>query len=304
MAKTEIYDVIVIGGSYAGLAGALSLGRSLRKTLVIDAGNPCNSHTPFSHNFLTRDGETPANLSSIGREDVLKYPTVSCLEGEAAKAEKIESGFKITTANNEEFTSKKLLFTTGIVDIMPDVEGFAACWGVSVLHCPYCHGYEFKGAKTGVFGNGEKGYEQVKLISHWSGEITLYTNGKSTLSKDHTALLQNNNIRIEEKEIAAFEHVEGNIQNVIFKDNTKQNLKALYASPEIKQKSELPMELGCTLTDHGRIDVDLFQKTEVPGVYAAGDNASLGRAVSVAVSAGSLAGIAINKELISEELVH
>lgn len=304
MAKNEVYDVIIVGGSYAGLAGALSLGRSLRKVLVIDGGNPCNSHTPFSHNFLSRDGETPANLSSLGRQDVMKYPTVSFLKGEAVKAEITNLGFEIITSNEDKFSAKKLLFTTGIVDIMPKVEGFEACWGVSVLHCPYCHGYEFKGAKTGVFGNGEKGYEQVKLISHWAGEITLYTNGPSTLSKDHTALLQNNNIKIEQKEIAAFEHVEGNIQNVIFKDNTKQALKALYASPEIKQKCALPEKLGCAFTEHGRIEVDLFQKTTVPGVYAAGDNASMGRAVSVAVSAGSLAGIAINKELISEELVH
>lgn len=304
MANQEVYDVVIVGGSYAGLAAALSLGRSRRKTLVIDSGNPCNQTTPFSHNFLTRDGERPGEIALKGKKDVLEYPGISFLEGRAVRAEKNKFGFKLYTEEDEEFSAKKLLFTTGIIDILPEIEGFSACWGISVLHCPYCHGYEFSDAKTGVLGNGEKGYEQVKLISHWSGEITLYTNGKSTLSQDHEALLKNNNIRIEEKEIAAFEHVEGRIQDVVFKDNTKQGLKALYTSPEIRQKSDIPESLGCNLTDHGRLEVDLFQKTNVAGVYAAGDNSSLGRAVIQAVSAGSLAGIAINKELISEELVH
>lgn len=304
MEKIKSYEVIIIGGSYAGLSAALSLGRAFRKVLIIDSGKPCNRYTPFSHNFLTGDGETPAGLFAKAKKDVLDYPSIEFLEAEAVGVTKSEEIFTVETNKKKSFTAKKLIFATGIKDIFPDMEGFANCWGVSILHCPYCHGYEFKDAKTGVLGNGEEGYEQVKLISHWAQEIILFTNGKSTLTYDHTKLLENNNICIEEKEIAWFEHVDGYIQNIVFKDNSKQSLKALYAKPEIKQQTDLPKSLGCNYTDHGRIDVDLFQKTNVPGVYAVGDNSSMGRSVSVAVAAGSIAGTILNKELISEELIH
>lgn len=304
MEKKDIFDVIIIGGSYAGLSAALSLGRAFRKVLIIDSGTPCNQYTPFSHNFLTRDGERPGELTAKGKKDVLDYPGIEILDGEATAVVKEEESFTVSTGANKSYTAKKLIFATGVKDVFPPVKGFAECWGVSILHCPYCHGYEFKGAKTGVLGNGEEGYEQVKLISHWAEELTLYTNGKSTLSYDHTKLLENNNIKIEEKEISWFEHVDGYIQNVVFKDNTKQGLKALYAKPEIEQQTYLPKDLGCNYTDKDRVDVDIFQKTSVPGVYAAGDNSSLGRSVAVAVAAGSVAGTILNKELISEELNH
>jgi thioredoxin reductase len=68
------YDVIIVGGSYAGLSGAMALGRSLRTTLVIDGGDPCNKQTPHSHNFITHDGDTPAAIAQLAREQVAAYP--------------------------------------------------------------------------------------------------------------------------------------------------------------------------------------------------------------------------------------
>lgn len=301
MTQIEHFDVIIIGGSYAGLSAAMSLGRALRKVLIIDSGNPSNKQTPQSHNFLTRDGESPAEIASKGKEEVMKYPSVSFQKGRVTAVTKPDDHFNVQTEANGVFSGRKLIFATGVLDIIPDMAGFAECWGVSILHCPYCHGFEFKGEKTGIFGNGESGYEQTKFISNWTSDLVLYTNGESTLSKKQAKRLKKNNIEIVEKEIQGFEHENGQIKNIVFKDETKEPLKALYASPEVKQQSEVPKELGCDFTDHGRIEVDLFQKTNVPGIYAAGDNSSMGRAVSVAVSAGSVAGMMINKELVSEE---
>lgn len=293
--------MIIIGGSYAGLAAAMSLGRALRKVLIIDSGDPCNKQTPHSHNFLTRDGESPAELSAKAKKEVMEYPTIKFHKGRATAITKPEDYFNIQTEENGMFSAGKLIFATGVLDIIPDIAGFAECWGRSVLHCPYCHGYEFKGEVTGVLGNGEAGYKQAKFISHWTQDLTLYTNGESTLTKDHMEKLEEKGIQVVEKEIQELAHKNGQIQNIIFTDGEKQPLKALYANPDVKQKSFLPQELGCEMTDHGRIDVDLFQKTSVPGVYAAGDNSSMGRSISVAVAAGSLAGMMLNKEMVGEE---
>lgn len=301
MTKIEHFDVIIIGGSYAGLSAAMSLGRALRKVLIIDSGNPSNKQTPQSHNFLTRDGESPAEIASKGKEEVMKYPSVSFEKGRVTAVTKPDDHFNVQTEANGVFSGRKLIFATGVLDIIPDMAGFAECWGISILHCPYCHGFEFKGEKTGIFGNGDSGFEQSKFISNWTSDLVLYTNGESTLTKKQAKKLKKNNIEIVEKEIQGFEHDNGRIKNIVFKDDTKEPLKALYASPEVKQQSEVPKELGCDFTDHGRIEVDLFQKTTVPGIYAAGDNSSMGRAVSVAVAAGSVAGMMINKELVGEE---
>lgn len=301
MAKMEGFDVVIIGGSYAGLAAAMSLGRALRKVLIIDSGNPCNKQTPQSHNFLTRDGEAPRKLAEKAKKEVMNYPSVSFKKGRATAITKPEEYFNIQTEENGIYSAKKIIFATGVLDIIPDIAGFAECWGISILHCAYCHGYEFKGQKTGVLGNGQAGFDQAKFISNWTKDLVLYTNGDSTLTSEQTKLLDENQIEIRQEEIRSFENKNGKIQHIIFNDGSKQPLTALYASPEIKQKSELPKELGCTFTDHDRIEVDIFQKTNVEGIYAAGDNSSMGRAVSVAVSAGSVAGMMLNKELVEEE---
>src|SRR5690606_19368783 len=146
---------IIIGGSYAGLSAAMALGRSLRKVLIIDAGKPCNRQTPHSHNFITQDGKTPAEISSIARAQVAQYETVTFLSGFAVEGKKTNSGFEIKTEKGEIFESKKLILATGVKDIMSEIPGFAECWGISVIHCPYCHGYEVRNEKTGILANGD-----------------------------------------------------------------------------------------------------------------------------------------------------
>lgn len=301
MVKIERFDVIVIGGSYAGLSAAMSLARALRKVLILDSGTPCNRFTPQSHNFITRDGESPSHISALAKAEVLKYPTVQFRDARAMAVTRSNDHFNIQTDNNAIYSSSMVVFATGVLDIIPDIAGFAECWGISILHCPYCHGYEFQKQRTGIFANGEAGYDQSKFISNWTSDLILYTNGKSTLTQQQTQNLKKRNIKIEEKEIEGFDHKKGFLKNIIYKDGTKEPLNVLYASPEVKQQCEIPRELGCEFTDHGRIEVDLFQKTTVPGIYAAGDNSSMGRAVSVAVAAGSVAGMMLNKEMIAND---
>lgn len=295
------FDVIIVGGSYAGLSAAMALGRSLRKVLIIDAGNPCNKQTPHSHNFITQDGETPAAISEKAKAQVLEYPTVEFIRGYAKSGKKVENGFEITTDSGQLFKSKKLIFATGIKDLLPHINGFAECWGITAIHCPYCHGYEVRKVKTGILANGDGAFETAKLISNWTDELTVFTNGKSELNEEQNKELKHHNIEVVENKIEAINHSKGYIESIEFSDGKSESIKAMYARVPFVQHSDNPSQIGCELDDNGYITVDMFQKTSVQGVFAAGDNTTFMRSVAQAVYAGSAAGGGLNMELIQEE---
>ena len=301
MTDSKNFDLIIIGGSYAGLSAAMALGRALRNVLIIDSGKPCNIQTPHSHNFLTQDGKTPKEVSTITKQQVEKYKTVKFYNGFATTGLKTENGFEITTETEDKFTAKKLIFATGVKDVMPHINGFAACWGISVIHCPYCHGYEYSNNKTGILANGDMAFEMGKLINNWTKDLTIFTNGKSTLTEEQSNKLKKHNIKIIETEIDRFKHNSGQIESIVFKDKTSTNLKALYARPKFEQHSEIPKNLGCELTEQQYLKIDLFQKTTVHGIFACGDNSSMMRTASYAVAMGGVAGGMANRELIEEE---
>ena len=298
--EANFFDVIIVGGSYSGLAAGMALGRALRKVLIIDSGKPCNKQTPHSHNFLTHDGKTPAEIAKLGRQQVEMYSTVNFFYGLAISGIKTDRGFEIALASGENFSASKLIFATGVRDLMPDIEGFAESWGISVLHCPYCHGYEIRNDKTVILGNGEYGFEFSKLISNWTQDLTLFTNGPSTLTEDQTLKLKKHHINIVQEFVERFEHHNGQLQNIIFKNGTKYPVKAVYTRPPFEQHCSIPVLFGCELTDEGYIKTDAFQQTTVRGIFACGDNVTRMRTVANAVALGTVAGIAVNKELIEE----
>lgn len=303
MIQQKHFEVIIVGGSYSGLSAAMSLGRSLRQVLVIDSGLPCNRQTPNSHNFITHDGEKPTVISALAKEQVNFYDTVQFYNGLAVSAVKIENGFEVKTESGDIFTARKILFATGIKDLMPNIDGFAQCWGISVLHCPYCHGYEVKAEKTAVIANGDMGFEYVKMISNWTKDLKLLTNGKSTLSLEQTEKLLKHQIEVIEDEIDSFIHENGKIQEIIFKSQSSITVKAIYSKLPFVQHCPLPESLGCKLTEQGLLKVDMMQKTNIPGIYASGDSTIQARSVAMAISSGSFAGASINKELIDEDFI-
>jgi len=295
------FDVIVVGGSYSGLAAAMALGRALKTVLVIDSGLPCNRQTPHSHNFLTQDGSTPKEITANAKKQVRQYDTVAFLDDIATKGNKVQNGFEILTASGRTFFGVKLIFATGIRDILPDIEGLSACWGISALHCPYCHGYEVRNERTGIIGNGEQAFELARLISNWTEDLTLFTNGISTLTSQQELELQHHRIRIVKKEIEYLDHSSGFVQNIVFKDQSKEPVKAIYLRPPFEQHSDIPEMMGCELTEDRYLKIDAFQETTVPGVYAVGDNASRLRTVANAVSMGTAAGIIVSRKMIFEQ---
>ena len=298
--ESNQYEVIIIGGSYAGLAAAMALGRSLRKVLVIDAGKPCNRQTPHSHNFLTQDGKTPFEISSVSRAQVEAYKTISFYSDTVISASKSDPGFLIKTNDGSTFTGLKLIFATGIKDILPEIPGIQECWGISVIHCPYCHGYEVRNEKTGILANGDFGFEFGKMITNWTKDLTLYTNGKSALTSEQSEKLTYKNVTISEKKISQIIHQDGKIQSLVFEDGSQEKINALYAKPDFEQSSPLISELACALKENGYVEIDQFHNTNVPGIYACGDHTNMFRSVAFAVSSGTMAGAACNKELIDE----
>lgn len=305
MAETIItnlktYDVIIIGGSYAGLSAAMALGRSLKSVLIIDSGLPCNRQTPHSHNFITQDGVRPAAISEKAKGQVLKYDTVKFLGGVASAGMKTESGFTVRAREGEEFIAEKLIFASGIKDIMPDIKGFSDCWGISVIHCPYCHGYEYRGQRTAVIANGEKAFHLASLISNLTSDITILTAGKAGFNDGQTSALKRRGISIIENEISEIEHENGRVKNIVFRGIDKMKFDAVYAAVQFKQHSDIPVSLGCELTETGHLKIDSSQQTTVEGVYACGDNSSALRTVANAVYSGNLAGSMVNRKLTEE----
>ncbi|MDH6250699.1 thioredoxin reductase [Chryseobacterium sp. H1D6B] len=299
--ENKNFDVIIIGGSYAGLSAGMTLGRSLKTVLIIDSGTPCNSQTPHSHNFLTQDGRTPQEISLTAKDQVEKYETVKFHNGVVREIVKSSNGFEAETESGEKFNAKKLIIASGIKDLKPDIPGFDECWGISVLHCPYCHGYEVRNEATGILGNGEFAYEFSKMISNWTNDLTLFTNGKSSLTAEQTKKLNEHHIQINEDEIERFEHHNGKIENILFKNGSVKTIKAVYAKIPFEQRLKVSEDLGIELSESGHLKTDAFQKTNVYGIYACGDNTSMMRSVANAVAAGNLAGAMVNKELIEEK---
>ncbi len=299
MNETE-YEVIIIGGSYSGLSAAMALGRSLRKTLVIDSGKPCNEQTPHSHNFLTQDGKSPREIAESAQKQVSEYETVHFHKGKAIDAKKSENSFEITTEKGEKFHSKKLIIATGIVDEIPDIKGFKESWGISLIHCPYCHGYEYKGKKTGIIANGDKAVHISSLVKNLTEDVTILTQGKANFTDEQLEKLKRNNIQIIESEISELKHDNGIVESIIFSDQTEIKFEAVYGAFPFHQHSDIPKNLGCEFTEFGHIKTDQFQKTNIPGIFVCGDNSSMMRSVSNAVMTGNVAGAMVNMELVTD----
>lgn len=301
MTDNKKFDVIIVGGSYAGLSAAMALGRALRSVLIIDSGLPCNRQTPHSHNFITQDGEKPSAIAEKAKIEVLKYDTVKFITDLAVNGTKTDKGFEISTQSGKIFSAKKLVFATGLKDKMLNIKGFSECWGITLLHCPYCHGYEVRNQKTGIFANGYGAFHLARLIHNWTKDLTIFTNGKSELTQEQTDEIKRHNISIVEKEITSLKHKNGVVEEIIFSDNSTFELKVIYSRPPFEQHCKIPELLGCELTEQGLIKVDAFQKTTVDNIFACGDSTNPLRSVPYAVSTGSNTGVFLNNAITEEE---
>lgn len=298
MEPVQKADVTIIGGSYAGLSAALSLVRSLRNVIVVDSEKPCNANTPASHNFITHDGKTPSEIRAKAIADLKHYSNFGLIAGEVLSIDKVDGGFLVKGNGLAPVQTDKIIFATGLRDILPDIPGFLPSWGKSVIHCPYCHGYENLGNTTGLWMNEDGVFEHSKFLKHWSKELTVYTNGSIKFSKEEQTKLENEGIQIITEEVKALIHSEGIISAVQLSSGKEIPIQALYTRLPIVQHSNLPEQLGCKLLPSGHLEVTNFYETNVPGVCAVGDMASMFRSVAHAIHSGNIAGAMLNRSMI------
>jgi thioredoxin reductase len=295
-------DVIIVGGGPAGLSAALLLGRCRRRVLICDAGRPRNGASHGLHGFLTRDGIEPAEFLRLAREQLEPYETVELQPAEATDARRLASGFEVTLNNGEVISSRKLLLATGVVDDIPAIEGLAELYGRSVFHCPYCDGWEMRDQSLAVYGRGENGLGLALELLLWSRDLVLCTDGPSELSEDERQRLAHHQIRIREDRIRGLEGSDGALERIVFANGEPLARSAMFFSTGQRQASDLAEKLGCRFTEQGCVDTGEYETTNVPGLYVVGDASRLVQFVIVAASEGAQAAVAINKELMKEDL--
>lgn len=300
MQKTIETEVAVIGGATAGLAAALTLGRSMRNAIIFDTGSPRNKPAAHAHNLFTRDGTPPAELLRIAREQLVLYPTVQ-IEQAAITSARAENGrFTLQADNGHTYHAQRVIIATGVKDELPAIPGVAELWGSKLFHCPYCHGWEVKDLPVALLGNGEMAYEFTRLLYHLNKDLVICTNGPATFTEEQRKSLARRNVAVLEETVEKVEDAPGGIL-ITLSNGTVLRKSAAYIKTNIVYHTELAVQLGCELTEQGGIKVNGQCETSVQGVLAAGDvSGGTPHQVSAAAASGHLAGAMCNNMLAKE----
>ncbi|WP_420312432.1 NAD(P)/FAD-dependent oxidoreductase [Streptomyces sp. YS-B37] len=302
---TGTYDVVVIGGGAAGLSAALVLGRSRRRTLVVDAGEPRNTPAAHMQGYLTRDGMSPAEFLALGREEITRYG-VGLVRDRAVDVTKGDD-FAVALAGGDTVHARRIVVATGLKDELPDVPGVAERFGRDVIHCPYCHGWEVRDQAFGVLATTPMSVHQALIVSQWSKDVTLFlhTVAESQLTDDDLRRLAAAGVAVVPGEVAEMV-VEGDrLTGVRLADGTTHPREAVFVAPRAIPQTGLLEKLGAELqeTPFGAYPVvDPTGLTTVPGVWAVGNAMGFAEQVVNAASAGYRAGATINGDLLMADL--
>jgi thioredoxin reductase len=294
-----MYDVIVVGGGPAGLSAALVLGRCRRSVLVCDDGAYRNAASHSLHGFLSRDCIDPADLRRIGREQLGRYG-VELREAHVTSARGCEGRFELTLRDDEVLQCRRLLLATGVVDRIPAIDGFDRYYGRSVFHCPYCDGWEHQEQRLAVYGRGVNGLGLALSLKTWSSDVVLCTDGQTGLDSGDLESLAAAGIAVRPNRILRLDGPEEAMERIVFKDGSSLPRQAVFLSTGQYQRSELASVLGCAFTRKGTVRTGKLERTNVPGLFVAGDASRDVQLAVVAAAEGAKAAIAINKSLAEE----
>jgi len=294
----KTHDVAIIGGGAAGLSAALVLGRARRRVAVIDSGSPRNAPAAHMQGYLSRDGMPPSELLAIGRSEVEHYG-VEVVVGEVAA---VAPGFDLRLANGDTISARRLLVATGVRDDVPEVPGVRDRWGRDLLHCPYCHGWEVRDQPLGVLAGTPGSVQHALLLRQWSGDVVFFQHTYE-LGQDERRQLEARGVRVEEGQVARLVVEEDRLTGVALDDDRVVPRAAVFVRPVITPHEDgLLQRLGCEFHDTGFVRVDSTGLTSTPGVWAAGNVADPRAQVITAAGAGSAAAIAINADLVDEDV--
>ena len=300
------YDVVVVGGGAAGLSGALMLGRARRSVLVVDAGEPRNAPASGVHGFLTQDGTAPAALLRTGREEIVRYG-VRVIDGRVDSASRVDGGgFAVGLEDGRRVGARRLLVATGLVDELPDVPGIRERWGRDVLHCPYCHGWEVRDQAIGVLASGPLSVHQALLFRQLSADVKFFSHTMPPPTEEQAERLAARGIGVVDGEVACLEVVEDRLVGVRLGDGRVVGRVALAVSPRMTAKAGFLAGLGARAVEHPAgvgeyIPSDATGRTDVPGVWVAGNATDLAAQVGAAAAAGASSAAHINADLVAED---
>jgi thioredoxin reductase len=306
----------VIGGGAAGLAGATALARSRRSVLVLDAGEPRNAPADGVHNYLGREGTSPAGLVEIGRHEVQQYGG-QVRRGAGARVvavgRAVAGGFTVESADGTRVGARRLLLATGAVDRLPDVPGLAERWGRDVLHCPYCHGWEVRDQAIGVLVTSPVAAHSTPLWRQLSDDVTVFLHGERHLGDDVLARLRGRGVRVVEERVAGVLVEDDRLRGVRLAGGDVVPLDALAVTSYVDARTPLvaaladlgvrtaPLELaGVEVAT--TVQADPTGRTDATGVWAAGNVVDPMAQVVVSAAAGLRAGAMINADLVEEDL--
>ncbi|KFG66795.1 NAD(P)/FAD-dependent oxidoreductase [Microvirga sp. BSC39] len=291
------YDVIIIGGSYSGLAAGLQLARARRRILVIDAGMRRNRFAAASHGFLTQDGTPAADIAAKARSQLMAYDTVEWVSGHATDAQATPQGFRVAIgAEERQETGQRLILALGIKDELPAVPGLEERWGKSVFHCPYCHGYELDRGRIGVLATSPKSIHHALMLPDW-GSTTFFLNDVFTPDPEQLEQLRRRGVVIDDGTV---ERLDGEGATIVMRDGRIVPLDGLFVMPRTSIASPIAEELGCAFDEGATgpvIRTDAMKATSVAGVFACGDAARMAGSVTFAVADGAMAGTAAHQSL-------
>lgn len=299
---TAPVDVVIVGAGPAGLSAALILGRCRRSVLVFDSGKPRNRRSQALHGYLTRDGVAPEAFLEMARAELAQYESVTIRDEEVVDAVCVESAFRVTLAGGTQVSSRKLLLATGVVDNLPQIEGFRELYGTSVFHCPYCDGWEMRDRPLAIYGRGYRGVGLSLELTVWSRDLVLCTDGPGEIDPDDRDRLARNGIPVREERVTRLEGKDGVLSHIVFAEGPPIARRALFFSTGQYQRSDLLERLGCAFNDKGTVRTGPYETTHLRGMFVAGDASRAVQWVIVAAAEGAEAAFAINSDLIKEEL--
>ena len=289
------YDVMVIGGSYAGMAAALQLLRARRSVLIVDAGKRRNRTAAHSHGFLGQDGVDPAELARVARLQLMAYPTLTWVEGEVERVTGAKDAFQLE-CGGQAYRGRRVLFATGVLDQLPDIPGLQERWGRSVFHCPYCDGYELDQGSIGVIGTGPTSIHHAQIVAEW-GEVTFLPNRALEIDQVAADELAGRGIRVEH---TAIQSIEGDAE-VVLVDGRRLDFAGVFTAPRNAPATPVAELLGCQIaeTPFGtQIGTSDSKETSVAGAFACGDVARVPHSLSLAVADGAWAGAQLHRSLV------
>jgi thioredoxin reductase len=295
---TDTHDVAIIGGGAAGLNAALVLGRARRRVVVIDAGAPRNAPAAHMQGYLSRDGMPPSELLAAGRAEVRRYG-VELVEDRVADA---IPGSTLRLAGGRTVSARQVLVATGAADLLPEVAGVRERWGRDFLHCPYCHGWEVRDRPLGVLGTGPGSVDHAHLLRQWTDDLVFFTH-TAEVSSEERAALRARGVEVVDGPVERLEVLDDRLQAVRLADGRRVAREAVFIRPAlVPQAPELLAALGCELVDGGFVRTDAEGRTSVPGVWAAGNVTNPRAQVVTAAGEGSAVAIAINTELVEDDV--